>query len=336
MGEKQDDACLHAAPSDSAAQAWRIEDDLAEEGGGPETPAPSPPPVAASEVMSETRPSAFKQAETGDAAPSLVVPCRCPVCDRPGEETGGAFARCGGCGTLFRRERPSLGQVAKARDMRFLRAFALPNHEERREAKALAGEAMRGFFKLRTGKPVALNAFGKSVLEVNCGLGMRLRAFQDYGWTAAGTETSATAYEYARRQALDVRHGWLDQASFPACAAARRDAAGRGKTRFDLALFCGSLGELPATAEAVGKLHDLMTPDGLVCVLREPLAPDRRAPDRGLAVEGAAPPADESRLVLYTPDSLRQVLCADRFSFESEEVERGIGTFWFRVKQTRR
>jgi len=39
--------------------------------------------------------------------------------------------------------------------------------------------------------------------------------------------------------------------------------------------------------------------------------------EREFAVEGAAPPGDESRLVLYTPDSLRQILCADRFSFES-------------------
>jgi SAM-dependent methyltransferase len=294
---------------ETQGDAWRIEDDLAEEGEPPvggegaegEAPPPSPPPVA----VSEAGPPA------GDAAPALVMPCRCPVCDRPGVETGGPFARCGGCGTLFRKERPSLGQVAKARDARFSRAFALPNHEERREARALAGEAMRGFFRLRTGKPVALNAFGKSVLEVNCGLGMRLRAFQDYGWAPAGTETSATAYEYARRQALDVRHGWLDEASF-------------GRTRFDLALFCGSFGELPAPSEAVGKLHDLMAPDGLVCVLREPLA-----------VEGASPPADESRLVLYTPDALRQVLCAGKFSFESEEVEGGAGTFWFKAKRGR-
>ena len=133
---------------------------------------------------------------------------RCPVCGQSGEPDGDAGrARCGTCGTVFPRERPALGEVARARDSLFSRAFALPNSEERREARTLAGEVMRGFFQIRKGMPAALNAFGKNVLEVNCGLGFRLRAFQSYGWTVAGTETSATAYEYARRQSLDVTHG---------------------------------------------------------------------------------------------------------------------------------
>jgi SAM-dependent methyltransferase len=149
---------------------------------------------------------------------------RCPVCGRTGEPDGDAGrARCGTCGVVFSRARPALGEVAKARDKRFSRAFALPNSEERRDARALAGEVMRGFFQIRKGKPAALNAFGKNVLEVNCGLGFRLRAFQSYGWATAGTETSATAYEYARRQSLEVTHGWLAEGRF-------------GRTRFDLEL----------------------------------------------------------------------------------------------------
>ena len=234
---------------------------------------------------------------------------RCPVCGRSGERTGTAGrARCGTCGTVFPAERPALGEVAKARDRRFSRAFALPNYEERRQARALAGEAMRGFFEIRAGKPAALNAFGKNVLEVNCGLGFRLRAFQSYGWWAAGTETSATAYEYARRQSLDVKHGWLDEGSF-------------GRTGFDLALFCASFGELPDPRKAVGKLREVLRPDGLVCVLREPLTE-----------KGGELPDGDSRLLLYTADSLKRAFCRDGFSFVSEKLGEGTGTFWFKVK----
>ena len=234
----------------------------------------------------------------------------CPACGGSGtRRRGSEWASCKGCGALFRKERPSSGQVAKMREKLFDRAFALPNHEERRQARALAGEAMRGFFGIRTGKPAALNAFGKHVLEVNCGLGFRLRAFQDYGWTAAGTETSATAFEYARRQSLDVRHGWLDEGRF-------------GTTRFDLVLFCATFGKIPDPRKAVEKLRELLTPDGLICVLREPLA-----------FKGAKPPEDPGRLCLHSADSLKRAFCQGSFSFVSEEVhDDETGTFWFRAK----
>ena len=234
---------------------------------------------------------------------------RCPVCGRSGEPDGDTGrARCGSCGAVFPRVRPALGEVARARDDLFSRAFALPNSEERREARALAGEVMRGFFRIRKGKPVALNAFGLRVLEVNCGLGFRLRAFQSYGWTANGTETSATAYEYARRQSLEVTHGWLAEGRF-------------GRTTFDLVVFCGSFGQMDDPHGTAKRLRDLMAPEGLVCVLREPLAG-----------EGAGPPADESRLFLHTAKSIKRAFTRNGFAAVSEEVSAGEGTFWFKVK----
>lgn len=236
---------------------------------------------------------------------------RCPVCGRSGEATGDAGrVRCGTCGAAFPRTRPALGEVAKARDRRFARAFALPNSEERRQARALAGEVMRGFFQVLKGKPAALNAFGKNVLEVNCGLGFRLRAFQSYGWGAAGTETSATAYEYARRQSLDVKHGWLAEGRF-------------GTTRFDLVLFCASFGEMDDPHKTVTQLQELLVPHGLVCVLREPVAD-----------EEAAPP-DDSRLFLHTPASVKRAFTRNKFSLVSEDLGEDVGTFWFRAKTRR-
>jgi SAM-dependent methyltransferase len=237
---------------------------------------------------------------------------RCPVCGRSGEPDGDAGrARCGTCGVVFYRVRPALGEVAKARDALFSRAFALPNFEERREARALAGEVMRGFFQIRKGKPAALNAFGLHVLEVNCGLGFRLRAFQSYGWAITGTETSATAYEYARRQSLEVTHGWLAEGRF-------------GRTRFDLVLFCASFGEMDDPHGTAKRLRDLMAPGGLVCVLREPLAD-----------EGAGEAAGGSRLFLHTAGSLKRAFTRNGFTAVSEEAADGAGTFWFKVKPRR-
>ncbi len=233
---------------------------------------------------------------------------RCPVCGRSGEPTGDAGrVRCGTCGAAFPSARPALGEVAKARDRQFSRAFALPNSEERREARARAGEVMRGFFQVLKGKPAALNAFGKNVLEVNCGLGFRLRAFQSYGWGAAGTETSATAYEYARRQSLEITHGWLAEGRF-------------GMTRFDLVLFCASFGEMDDPHKTVKQLLELLVPYGLVCVLREPMAGE----------EAAAP--DDSRLFLHTPESVKRTFTGNKFSLVSEELAEGVGTFWFQSK----
>lgn len=268
-------------------------------------------PPAAGVQTDESKPHAAAPSEGGESPPKVQgTLVSCPGCGGSGERRkASAWAECQGCGTLFLRERPSAGHMAKAREMLFDRAFALPNHEERREARALAGEAMCGFFQIRIGKHAALNAFGKHVLEVNCGLGFRLRAFQNYGWTTVGTETSATAFEYARRMSLDVRHGWLDEASF-------------GKTRFDLALFCSTFGEILDPGKAVVKLRELLGPDGLVCVLREPLA-----------AKDMEPSGDATRLCLYSADSIKRVYCQNAFSFISEELhEDDTGTFWFRAK----
>jgi len=233
---------------------------------------------------------------------------RCPVCGRSGEPAADAGrVRCGTCGATFPKARPALGEVAKARDRQFSRAFARPNSEERGVGRSHAGEVMRGFFNVLKGKPAVLNAFGKSVLEVNCGLGFRLRAFQGYGWAVAGTETSATAYEYSRRQSLEVTHGWLADGRF-------------GRARFDLALFCGSFGEMDDPHRTAKQLLELLVLHGLVCVMREPMAGD----------EEAAP--DDSRLFLHTPESVKRAFTRNKFSLVSEELAEGVGTFWFRSK----
>ena len=215
-------------------------------------------------------------------------------------------------------------RAAEAREAFYEGAFGRPNYEERREGKPLAKEAMSGYFKITRGKPSALNAFDKDVLEVDCGLGMRLRAFQDYGWWVMGTETSATAFEYARRQSLDVRRGPLTGMFDDGPP---RPAGSSVAIRFHLVFFCGSFGRVARPRGVAEKLREIIAPEGLVCVLREPLA-----------CRGAKLAQDPSQLILYTADSLRPVFCERGFSLVSEEfppgggVAEGTGTFWFRTK----
>lgn len=195
--------------------------------------------------------------------------------------------------------------------MLFARRFPVPRAVEKAEAEKLAHEAMCGFFRIKRGRPAPLNAFGRRVLEVNCGHGLLLLAFKRYGWTVAGMDTSATAAERARRELLDARHGRFVEARF-------------GRTRFDLVLFCASFGEMDDPNRAAQKLCGTLRPDGLVCILHEPLAD-----------QDAKPPDGGSRVLLYTAESLKRAFCRNGFSFISEELGEGTGTFWFKVKPRR-
>ena len=227
------------------------------------------------------------------------------------------YVRCEGCGTWFLKKRPSLGQLANERDALFEDAFALPHHELKRTSRRQALEAMRGYFRIRKGKPVALNAFGKKVLVVECDVGFRLRAFESYGWIASGTETAPTAFEYARRQSLDMKQGWPWHVAF-------------AQAGFDLMIFCGDFGSIPDPRTSIEKLHALLKlpergePSGLVCVLDEPLAPA----DPNVKAECPG-------LFRYTAESLKRLFCDNRFTFVSEEIREGAGTFWFQAKSRR-
>jgi SAM-dependent methyltransferase len=281
---------------------------------------PNPRPPAEEEKVRDSKPELPKPPAKAECEKESVEPpqanLECPACGGDGRRRRSSWAvRCGTCRTLFREGYEGGGRAAEVREALFAGAYGGANNEERRDAKALAREAMRGFFTITRGKPAALNAFGKNVLEVDCGFGFRLRAFQDYGWTVMGTETSATACEYARRQSVDVRSGSLGGIV---------GDGGFGRTKFDLVFFCGSFGRVGAPHAAVAGLHDVMSPGGIVCVLREPMA------SRGVKLTDRS-----DRNILYTAEPLRRVFCEHRFSFVSEDVGEGKGTFWFRAKMRR-
>jgi len=288
---------------------------------------PEPAAVPAAEVAVGPEPETPTPPQGNPAGPPRAR-VSCPVCDGPGEDGPcEGLSTCGDCGSVFLGERPSKGELARIRDERFKETLFKPGPRRRPDARERALQVMRGYFLELYGKPAALNGFNRGILEVNCGPGLRLRAFQDYGWTVAGTETSAVAFKYAGQKRLDVAHGW------PV-------TAGLGGARFDLALLCGCLGEIPGVRDLVGWLAELLKPGGLVCVKDEPLVPESVEPPRAetepvetepVRLVEIAPPS----VYRFTADAVRKLFCRDRFAFVSEEFFDGTGTFWFQVRERR-
>jgi SAM-dependent methyltransferase len=253
-------------------------------------------------------PNAPSDACPATDAPIRVARIRCPACECPGEEDlPDGWARCTGCGMQYARVRPSRGQLAAGRDERLRRLLSTPGADLQRASKAQASEIMRGYFAITKGTPAARNAFGLNVLDIGCGAGHRMRVFEDYGWTAFGTETGAAAYEQARRLGLEVRHGWLAEAGF-------------GSVRFDLAFVCGAFGEMPDPNAFAEHIWSLLKTGGLLCLLAEPLAPIA---------------AGDGRLFSFTPEALTRVMRRNRYDCVSDAVADGHGTFWFRAAARR-
>lgn len=142
------------------------------------------------------------------------------------------------------------------REKRFRDAFALPHHKERAEAKKRALEVMKGYFRIRSNKAAPLNAFGKTLLEIGCGLGFGLRVYQDYGWYVFGTEISPTAYEYSRQQMLEVKHGAFPEVGF-------------GNTKFDLVVLPEGLGDFADPNALTEGIKAVLAPSGLVCIVAQ-------------------------------------------------------------------
>ena len=248
------------------------------------------------------------KANRKDANRSKLAALQCPVCGHAATrcEASGR-ARCGSCGVLFPEKTPALPDRMKARDLGF-RGSRWSHLDDRARAEAQAEEVMRGFFGIRTGKPAALNGFGKRVLEVDCGYGNMLRAFGRYGWIPTGTETNPAAAFRAQQERIEVRRERFAEARL-------------GRIRFDLVVFRAAFGEIVEPRRAVEKLREVLKPDGLVCILREPMASGADAPD-----------LPESHVLIHTPDSLKRVFGEAGFALAAEESGEGKGTFWFQAK----
>lgn len=233
---------------------------------------------------------------------------RCPVCGGEGTYHGkpnkSGLAECEGCRLLFMGDPPPREDLTARRESRFAGAWTADNSKEARADGEKALEAMVGFFFHTEGKPAARNAFGRNVLDVGCGLGFRLRRFQDHGWNPYGIDPSDTAVEIARASSLEAQKGWFD-------------ATERFPDRFDLVMFHGTLGCLPEPLEAVRKLDGILRPRGLVFV--------------NLAGE---PVSDH--LFSFEGETLRRLFMENGFTALEEGEGEGGAFAWFCRKSDRR
>lgn len=179
----------------------------------------------------------------------------CPLCGERSEEHAhnGATSlfKCSGCQIKFSFPRPSKDYLIIKRDNGYKDALIRPHAGEIREQSAAAGEIMWHYHRLTSNRPALLNAFGKTVLEIGCALGFRLRAFTKYGWTIKGVDSSKKAVEYAKACSLDVRE--------------EADSTIRAE-QYDLIVLYGSLGQLADPRASMELISTLLKRQGLVYV----------------------------------------------------------------------
>lgn len=244
---------------------------------------------------------------------------RCPVCEGHGvqlENQGGATCKCESCGVLFLNPRPSVGEFLKKRNKRFDGAITANHSLVRRSEAQDAIEAMKGYHFLVSGKSAPLNAFGKRVLDVGCGLGFRLFEFEKYGWTVIGLEPSVNARAYTQAMMLNVIEN-----DFPACASESR--AGRESIRvgpFDLILVEDVIEEVTEPRGLVASIKESLSPGGVACVsvpLREDDEPES---------------VPEGRLYLFNEDALRKLFMQAGFAEPHVKAEEKL-RLWFKKRR---
>lgn len=236
---------------------------------------------------------------------------RCPACGGHGEPLeGGAgeegkegVCRCDGCAALFLNPRPSAGEVLERRNTRFKGALRRNHGHEIREQLEAAVEAMRGYHRLVSGKDAALNAFGKRVLDLGCGLGFRMREFIGHGWTAVGLEPSANARAYTSALMLEV---------------AEADFASPPPGPFDLVLMEDLIDEVPEPGRVAAAARKVLASRGVLCVSVRETGEDVTIP--------------EGKLCRFDAESLQRLFMPLGLAAPRVASEDGVLRLWFPVK----
>lgn len=253
--------------------------------------------------MEEIEESAGAPASIGEAPRPVVHGMRCPVCGGQGEESEGTLHRCATCDVLYRNPRPSQGEITRIRDGRFAGALSRNHTQEIKAEVDAANEAMRGYHRAAAGKDAALNGFGKRVLDIGCGLGFRMRQFDQYGWLSMGLEPTQEAFAYTKAVLLHVMKGDFD--TLP-------------KGAFQFVVLEGVLEEVADPAGLVEKVSRILAAGAVVYA--SVAAPEKEAP------------LGNGQLYRFGEEGLRKLFM--QAGFAEPEVRRDAGKLrmWFKRK----
>jgi len=232
---------------------------------------------------------------------------RCPVCEGHGVqlEDQSQACQCESCGVIFLNPRPSVGELLKKRDKQFAGALTADHSVSMRSDAQAALEVMRGYHFVVSGKDAPLNAFGKRMLDVGCGLGFRLREFEKYGWSSVGLEPSANARSYTQAVMIHV---------------IENDFESIRVGPFDLILLEDVIEEVTEPGKLVTSIKESLSPQGVVCV-----AVPLREDDGSESVP-------EGKLYLFNEDSLRKLFMQAGFAEPHVKAEEKL-RLWFKKRR---
>lgn len=206
----------------------------------------------------------------------------CPACDstasrRAGTANGFSLLRCARCATLFTATLP---ETAEAND--YDAYYSAANLDAPAVIRRSLDRIVAGFEPFRT---------SGRLLDVGFGAALVLQAAKRAGWDAWGVEVSKPAIDHAISLGLQVVHGTLAEAPFPAA-------------HFDVIVAAEVLEHVPDARGLVRDIARLLRPGGLFW-LTTPNARGLSARLLGSRWSVVSPP---EHLQLLSPAGLRSVL----------------------------
>jgi 2-polyprenyl-3-methyl-5-hydroxy-6-metoxy-1,4-benzoquinol methylase len=150
---------------------------------------------------------------------------------------------CVGCGLVFTHPRPSWAELRKRYDESYYSYWITPLQHKRR-VKLWRGRAKI----IRQLKPEG------RILDVGCGTGLFLHICEKMGYSSTGTEISAFAVKYCKKEyGISIENTSLEDSGFK-------------PESFDMITFWHVLEHLPQPQKTLEKARDLLKPDGYLVI----------------------------------------------------------------------
>jgi len=152
----------------------------------------------------------------------------------------GPIVKCRRCGLVYQSPVPSHEEIVGAYD-----EVVDQRYEEEQRGRL---ETFR-----RDLAAIARHEPGGRLLDVGCHLGLFLDVARRAGWQVAGVEPSRWSVERARERDLDVRHGTIETAGFPA-------------ESFDVVTMWDVVEHLSDPLAELRRIHRLLRPNGVLAL----------------------------------------------------------------------